>query len=479
MKKFLTLCFVASFAFLAGCSTTELPPVGPPVTPDQPEEPDQPDQPEEPDTPVIDEKYEILGDNLYYNEIQLGASKTLWVQPKELKEGSKAEGIVWYVNDAKVGTGVSYTFTPTKEGAYAIKYKIASENSTTDKEQSKLFNMVVYKMDGIFILEESNMSAAESCRGVSQHKFGTTTVEDYIKGDFTSFGLTEHYFQNWAKNLYNLSGLTTQGVALSKFSTGNAPKMLASVASFDAPVKTFSGVNEEIGIITTTSAHILDLKTLAVKGKLKGSEGATNTLVADGYAFVITTEGAKAYKVDGLSATTEPKLLGAATIGFVQSKDGSVWAFNKTELLRINTSDLSTTVIPLPAGVEAKNSKNPWKQFSLAASEKENAIFWVNDNGWATGKEVYKYMTDTNTLLKDFIVIPDGPMLYGPSILYNAEADQLICITLKGYGPDFSSSTLHFFNASTAAKLNEVAFSTDEGGKSVWANAMLAPIKNY
>lgn len=471
MKKLITLSYLIAFAFLAACSSTDLPPVNPPGP-----------EPEEPETPVVNEKYEIIGDNLYYDEIQLGASRTFWVEPKELKEDSKAEGIVWYLNDAKVGTGVSYAFTPATEGSYTIKYSIKKENSTTDKEQSKLFKMVAYKMSGVFIMEEANMNADEGCRGVSQHKFGTTTVVPYISGDFTSFGVTEHYFQNWGKNLYNLSGLTTKGVALSQFSTGDSPKMLATVAAFDAPVRTFSGVNEEIGVITASSANILDLKTLTSKGVLKGSEGATNTLVADGYLFVITTEGAKAYKVDNLSAATEPKLLGAATIGFVRSKDGSVWAFNKTELLRINLRDLSTTVIPLPADVEVKNSENPWKQLALAASEKENAIFWVNDGGWGTGKAVYKYMVDTNTLLKNFIVIPGGEysyMLYGPSLLYNAEADELVCATLKGYGDDFSESALYLYNASTAAPSGEVLFSTAEGGLSMWANAMLAPIKVY
>lgn len=476
MKKLITLSYLIAFAFLAACSSTELPPVDPPG-------------PEEPETPVVDEKYEIIGDNLYYDEIQLGASRTFWVQPKELKEESKAEGIVWYLNDAKVGTGVSYTFAPAKEGTYAIKYSIKKENSTTDKEQSKLFKMVAYKMSGIYILEETNFTAdKEDCRGVSQFVFGTQEVKDYIKGDYTSFGVTAHYFQNWGKNLYNLSGLTTKGVALSKFSAGDSPKMLATVAAFDAPVKTFSGINEEIGIITANTANIIDLKTLTVKGTLKGSEGAANTFVADGYLFVITTEGAKAYKVDGLSATTEPKLLGAAIVGFVQSKDGSVWAFGSKELLRINTHDLSTIVIPLTDGIEIKLSSYPWKQFSMVASTKENAIFWVNDKGFdgfeggsGTGAEVYKYMVSTNIVSKDFITSEDlnGYMFYGPSLLYNAETDELVCATLLAGYEDFSKNAIQIFNASTGVKSSEVAYSTLEGGKNMWASAMIAPVKIY
>ncbi|MEG1553392.1 MAG: DUF5074 domain-containing protein [Rikenellaceae bacterium] len=467
MRKLIFSSIILSLAMLAACSSDDITTIDPPKP--------------KPEEPIVYEKYEIIDDNLYYDEMQLGSSKTLWVQPKELKEGSKAEGIVWYLNDKKVGTGVSYTFSPVQEGKYSIKYDISVNNSATGKGQSKLFNLVAYKMGGVYILEEANYSADESCRGVSIHTFGTDGVKEYIKGDFTSFGATSYYIQNWSKTLYNLSDVKTKGVALSQFSTGDAPKMLNKVATFDGAVRTFSGIDENIGIITTTKANIIDLKTLTIKGSLKGSEGATNTFVTEGYLFVITTEGAKAYKLDNLSPTTEPKLLGAATIGFVKSKDGSLWAFNAKELLCINTRDLKTKVIPLPEGVEAKNSSNPWKQFSLAASTKENAIFWVNDSGWGTGNEVYKYVVETNTLIKDFIVSEalSKYMLYGNAILYNAEKDELLCAALKGYGADFSQSAIYTFNASTGAKVGEVLFSTDEGGKNMWANAMLSPIKIY
>ncbi|MEG2281598.1 MAG: hypothetical protein RSB93_00045, partial [Rikenellaceae bacterium] len=91
MRKLIFSSIILSLAMLAACSSDDITTIDPPKP--------------KPEEPIVYEKYEIIDDNLYYDEMQLGSSKTLWVQPKELKEGSKAEGIVWYLNDKKVGTG--------------------------------------------------------------------------------------------------------------------------------------------------------------------------------------------------------------------------------------------------------------------------------------------------------------------------------------------------------------------------------------
>ena len=248
----------------------------------------------------------------------------------------------------------------------------------------------------------------------------------------------------------------------------------------------FAGITRETGVVTTsTGAYLVDLADFTVNSSiLVGSAGSKNVFVSDGYLFMITSSGAVAYDIDKLTTDAEPIVLGSATAGFVKTKDGYVWAANGGTLLRIDPKDLSTTERTLPDGATISFSSGPWKQCSWVASTSENVFFFLKDS-WGTGREVYKYDVEKETLTAKFIdasTSMNNYMLYATCLYYDSERNELLCQAIKGYGADAAYNGLYMFNATTGAKNSEVLYDTTTEGfdsKDIWFPAMMAPVKNY
>ena len=430
------------------------------------------------------DKISILSDNLYYNETQLKVEQKYWVNLANVADAEKAKNIIkWYVNDEERATGVTFNFTPQKAGTYTIKYEMKSYYSTTGKNLSSEIISKTYSASGVYILNEPNMTGSERTRGINKHTFGEKTVERFIIGDFKSFGASNQNVANWAGKLYNVAPYTQQGVPFAQFDATTG-KFIKAIQSIAGQGRAFAGITPELGVLTTTKgAFLINLTDLTIESEsLKGSAASKNVFVSDGYLFIVCSQGAIAYNLDNLSSTTEPIILGAATAGFVKSKDGTIWASNGKMLLAINPRDLTTSTVELPDGAKISFSGNPWKQCSWAASTADNIFFFTKDS-WGQSKEVYKYDIDTKVLISKFITSAadlDGYDLYGTSLYYDAERDELICQGMKGWGADAAYNGIWGFNAKSGAKSFGVLYDTTAAAYlDMWFPAMMTPIKNY
>lgn len=416
----------------------------------------------------------ITGSNLYYNEVQVGNPQHYWVNLDD-SQSRETESIVWYVNGSEMGKGAQFKYTPSVAGNYVIKYAVKNG-------QSREVSVKAYSSKGILILNEPNMSASEETRGVNSFLFGGTTVDRFIQGNYQQFGATAQFIANWSGKLYCISPYTQSGVAFSQFKEdGTFIKAIAALPNNEMG-RAFAGIDQKRGILTTAkNAYLVDLDNFTIdQTPLKLSANAANVFVADGYVFLIAGGKVLAYKADGLSANTNPVVLGNGTAGFVQSMDGAVWAANGNEFLRIKTADLSSEVLPIPDGVVLKFSNSPWKQCSFVASTKENALFFTNDGGWGTAKFAYKYDIDSKTLKELFSGDNvDNYMLYSTSLLYDTERDELICSAIKGYGSDSAYNGLFFFDAKAGTLKSKVLYVTAPAtSKDMWFPAMMAQMKN-
>lgn len=435
------------------------------------------------DIPAKD-KIAIISDNLHYNETQLKVKQKYWVNLENAADAEKAKHIIkWYVNGEERATGMEFDFTPEKAGAYTIKYEMKGYYSTTGENLSSEIISKTYSTTGVYILNEPNMTGSEHTRGINSHVFGQKTVTRFIVGDFNSFGASNQNIANWAGKLYNVAPYTQMGVAFSQFdaSTGKFIKAIQSIAGQG---NAFAGITPELGVLTTTKgAYLVNLTDFTIANEsLEGSSNSKNVFVSDGYLFMICSQGAIAYKVDNLSSTTKPIILGDATAGFVKSKDGAIWASNGNTLLSINPRDLTTSKISLPDGAKISFSGNPWKQCSWAASTADNIFFFTKDS-WGQSKEIYKYDIDSKELISKFLVSVDdfdGYDLYGTALYYDAERDELICQGMKGWGASAAYNGIWGFNAKSGAKSFGVLYDTTASAYlDMWFPAMMAPIKNY
>ena len=151
-------------------------------------------------------------------------------------------------------------------------------------------------------------------------------------------------------------------------------------------------------------------------------------------------------------------------------------------LLAINPRDLTTSTVELPDGAKISFSGSPWKQCSWAASTADNVFFFTKDS-WGQSKEVYKYDIDTKVLISKFITSADdldGYDLYGTSLYYDAERDELICQGMKGWGANAMYNGIWGFNAKSGDKSFGVLYDTTAAAYlDMWFPAMMTPIKNY
>jgi hypothetical protein len=431
-----------------------------------------------------EDKIAIVSHNLHYNETQLKVKQSYWVNLANAADAEKAKSIIkWYVNNEARATGVTFDFTPEKAGSYTIKYEMQNYYSTNGENLSSEAISKTYSTSGVYILNEPNMTGSEDTRGINKHIFGEKTVTRFIVGDYNSFGASNQNIANWDGKLYNVAPYTQMGVAFSQFDATTG-KFIKAIPSIAGQGQAFAGITPTLGVLTTTKgAYLVNLKDFTLGSEsLKGSSNSKNIFVSDGYLFIVCSQGAIAYKTDSLSATTEPIVLGAATAGFVKSKDGMIWASNGNTLLRINPRDLTTSTVTLPDGAKIGFSANPWKQCSWAASTADNIFFFTKDS-WGQSKEVYKYDIDSKELTSKFLVSADdfdGYNLYGTALYYDAERDELICQGMKGWGGDAAYNGIWGFNTKSGAKSFGVLYDTTTVPYlNMWFPAMMTPIKNY
>lgn len=429
----------------------------------------------------------IGSDNLYYSECQLSAEKLFWVNV----EGSNEDAIEWYINDVYVGSGAEYTFTEsTTTGEYTVKYVAAAEYLEQNEDITKSTIVNVYSSKGIYTLNEPNMTASEGCRGIDEYLYGEDVVTRFVEGDYTMFGSTNQYLSSSNGYLYSVASYTTSGVAFSKFDalTGDHKAVITLLPSATTSTinYAFEAIDQKQGVATNANgAYLIDLDNFtASENILSGSKGAKSIMVADGYIFMIVSSQVIAYSIDDLEAepiTIEGTL--GATVGFVQSWDGDVWAASTTDFLRINTRDLTATTIALPNGTKLATDSWVFKQVSWAASTRDNTFFYCTGSVWGSAV-VWKYDIDSSSC-NSFVTTVDNLnsyWLYSNALEYDAEQDHLVCQTLQAYNSS-SNLGIHIFDAQDASLNKEVLHTTVvdgyEGSKDLRFPAMMTPIKNY
>jgi len=428
----------------------------------------------------------VTDDNLFYSESPVGTQKRYRVTIEA--QEPDPDMVKWYVDGVLKGKGIDFTYI-TEAGNHTVSYSVAAEYSATGEEIVKKAAANVWTSNGIYILNEPNMSSAETLRGINRYIYGSNTVERFVKGDYTMFGATAQHITNWAGHLYVVSPYIQSGVAFSSFdaTTGRSIKATKSVNGVgNAVLHAFAGISPTQGIMTSSQgAWVVTLDNgdfeIATE-KIKGTEnGASNVYVADGYVFVIANNKALAYKAEGFSAASEPTVLGDANVGFVQSKDGYVWAAKGADLLKINPQDLSTETVTI--GAEIKFSASPWKQASWVASTANNVMYFTKDS-WGTSKEIYKYDITSGELTTQFIGSEalGGYMLYSTSLYFDPQRGELFCSAIKGYGPNSAYNALLSFT-DDGSKATEILYDTTDseiyGSTDMWFPAMMCPIKNF
>lgn len=300
----------------------------------------------------------------------------------------------WTLDGQNVSTALSYTFQAEQSGEYLLKFT-ATNVSGSDMQEFRI-QVVLYK-GGFFVVNE----------GWFGHEMGSV---DYFADAQTrtpavykaanpgkELGNTSCYGVKWEENYYFVSKQGRRLVKVSAADFKDAGEYVASITDSDADGRSFAGIDEDYGVYTTAKgAYIVDLNTMTSVHYLEGSKGAARVTQCGGaiavgnYIFVINTkDGVYVYSKADYSPVGQGVLC-PATIGFVRTPDGKIWASDGSTLYCIDASDLSVTTTALPEGLSVYTDRWAWKPAMFDASATENVLYFASATG-SSVQNIYRY----------------------------------------------------------------------------------------
>lgn len=349
----------------------------------------------------------------------------------------------WTVNNAPVGTDSVYSFKPTTSGDFEIVFEAANSAGK---------NAVTYHVhvwgkyeNGFFIISEGNYSAKAG--DVNFYDYGLDSVYAYayttenpgkVVGPNTStlqFG-TIFNGKLYLVGKFNTSMVVTDANTLKE--TGRIEELPAQDG------RAFLGVDDTRGLLSAADGlYPVTLPSLTLGTKLASAPGEVQDMIKAGnYIFVISaTEGLLVLKASDYSLVN--RLAADAIAGFVQSKDGTVWAASLSKLIKIDPATLAVETINL--GFDIHRNEWTYTNSAIAASATENAIYIASGDG-----KVYRYLPgNAASLTTPFISLPAGEFFYGKGIGYDKARNYLVVNSNTDmYGSDINN-ILHIYNAST------------------------------
>ena len=362
----------------------------------------------------------------------------------------------WLLDGDKVAEGKTYTFTPDKTGSFEVVF--IAVNSIGRDEVKFSVNVVKYK-GGFFIVNEGSFGRTMGTVDYFADASSRTPAVYKAANPGKELGNTTDYGALWNGNYYFVSKQGRKLVKALAADFKDQGEFTPGVQGADADGRSFAGVDANHGVYTTANgAYIVDLNTFTGIKYLEGSKGSGTTgmsaqcgaAVTEGdYIFVINIkDGVLVYSKADYSFI---KNLCPAHIGFVKSKDGSLWASDGGSLYRINTSSLSVVKTDLPEGLSVYTDRWAWKPAIFAASSSENALFFGSADGNEV-KKIYKYeIGNASSLSQPFAQGGATDFLYGAGIQVDpSTGDVLASFTGVSWGDN--KNKLVVFDGKTGAE---------------------------
>ena len=205
----------------------------------------------------------------------------------------------------------------------------------------------------------------------------------------------------------------------------------------------FCGINEELGLVSTTKGVFkLNLNPLSLGDMIESITGKVGELLQyRGHVYAVGNS--KIYVINTTTWDVE-KTFDKGKSGLTVSKDGMIWSTHDNLLLKINPFTLEMETIVMPNEIKATYNPWAWTQGSLTASKQENTLFFVS------GMNIYKYVIgDITSLNSPLFTVPAGRMIYGTGMSVDPKNNQVLVTTIVGYGQDSAKNNLYFYDGTT------------------------------
>ncbi|MDO5664343.1 MAG: DUF5074 domain-containing protein [Bacteroidia bacterium] len=229
----------------------------------------------------------------------------------------------------------------------------------------------------------------------------------------------------------------------------------------------FCVANAQKGVLTTNQrAYEVNLSPLSIGKPLSHIDPAycgDITKVGE-YVFLINNGKLKVYKAADLSFIKE---LGEAVSGFVQSKDGSLWATNKTEFVKIDPRSLSVSRITLDKNMSVyyDDALSVYRPATLAASLNDNALYFVSalGSGWSmTGRDIMKFDIASQKVTPFFMAPAKNLIVYGSALSVCPKTGNLYAIyTEEGWGNHYLNTAIYAIDTKTGKQIEKIPYTKE------------------
>lgn len=272
-------------------------------------------------------------------------------------------------------------------------------------------------------------------------KLGTTLAYATAYGDY-------YYFVSKQRNRFVI--------------TDKNFKEVKTIEDINGDGRAFVGVSESKGYISTGNGiTIFDIKNLVTTGTIAGVSGQTGNMVYTAGKVYAVIQGSGLAIID--TNTDELKITLAGNYTQVTiDRHGVIWAGKGAELIRINPNDYNDVKTYDISPSKIPGTWGAWNAGSLAASMKEDALYWVSNAGeWGGGSKVGKFDTQTGTLNSDFYELGKDSedtalAFYGAGLRVDPFNDDIVLLIKKdGWGPNGSYNWTRVIS-NTGAKKAEV-----------------------
>ena len=234
--------------------------------------------------------------------------------------------------------------------------------------------------------------------------------------------------------------------------------------------KVYVGTNEGIFVLHT------DGFTLG-ESAIEGTDGEIGMMVRVGRHVFAAKKSTGVLVIDPKTDTVEKTIENTDICGLAVSRDGTVWAMAKKQVVRIDPVTLENRLVDLPNAIVSPWGS--WMADKICADPDEDALYYAYGSSWPNSETSISKLVinDDGTLSEDVdftFTMPAAAnegrkqILYGKIDIDPQSGCLVATATQDGYGANYSYNWLHYIDRETGDVEKTVTLTDDNGEGYYW-----------
>lgn len=294
---------------------------------------------------------------------------------------------------------------------------------------------------------------------------GTTSEYGQIYGDYY------YAMSKQAPRLVIMDALTLQQVKSFDEIGGGDGRAVLGVSSGKVYVGTGKGI---------IPLDVADGFTLG-ESAIEGTDGEIGMMVRVGRHVFAAKKSTGVLVIDPETDTVEKTIENTDICGLAVSRDGTVWAMAKKQVVRIDPVTLENRLVDLPNAIVSPWGS--WMADKICADPDEDALYYAYGSSWPNSETSISKLVinDDGTLSEDVdftFTMPAAAnegrkqMLYGKIDIDPQSGCLVATATQDGYGANYSYNWLHYIDRETGDVEKTVTLTDDNGENAYWFPSM-------